>query len=163
MFKTQDRGWGVRSLEMIAAGSFVCEYTGKLVFGDEMIKTVGNKEFILDLRRAPIKTPRWGNVPNIFPNRSPSDIMSDVGTPKLIIDANQCGNVARFINHSCSPNLLIQKVLSHHQHAKLPQIKLFAMDNIPPLRELTFDYGCPTNDEESIACLCGSFDCRGRL
>lgn len=168
VFKTVDRGWGVRSLEMIAAGSFVCEYTGKLVADEETINAVSNREHILDARRLPHKMPRWGDVPSFFPDRPSSDIMPELGNPEFIIDASHTGNVARFINHSCSPNLLVQKVLSEHSDVRFPQIKLFAMDNIPPLRELTFDYGYPADEElaseeKSIVCLCGSSDCRGKL
>lgn len=168
MFKTVDRGWGVRSLDTIPAGSFVCEYIGKLVSDEEETRAVGDREHLLFTRRLPDTTPRWGDVPSIIPDRSPSTVRPDVGNPELIIDASSIGNVARFINHSCSPNLLVQKVLSKHQDVRYPQFKLFALDNIPPLTELTFDYGHPSDQElvselVSIECLCGSIECRGKL
>eukprot|EP00250_Pteridium_aquilinum_P024575 c29269_g1_i1 orf=490-3504(+) len=168
VFKTADRGWGVRPLEVIPAGSFVCEYIGKMVADEEEIKTVSDREHVLFTRRLRDTIPRWGDVPSILPDRSSSTVRPDAGNPELIIDASCTGNVARFINHSCSPNLLIQKVLSDHQDLKYPQFKLFALDNIPPLRELTFDYGYPSEQElaleqASVECLCGSTDCRGKL
>lgn len=166
IFKTANRGWGVRSLEMIPAGSFVCDYVGKVVADEHDVKEVSDRTHMLFTRWLPETTPRWGDVPSIIPDRPSSTIMPDAGKPELVIDATHVGNVARFINHSCSPNLIVQKVLSGHQDVNYPQFKLFAGDNIPPLKELTFDYGYPPDQEpglEEIECLCGSFNCRGKL
>ncbi|KAL0304948.1 UNVERIFIED_CONTAM: Histone-lysine N-methyltransferase, H3 lysine-9 specific SUVH6 [Sesamum angustifolium] len=63
--------------------------------------------------------------------------MSDDG---FAIDAAKMGNIGRFINHSCSPNLYAQEVLYDHQDNRLPHIMFFATKNIPPLQELTYDY-----------------------
>lgn len=54
--------------------------------------------------------------------------------PDFCIDAGSFGNVARFINHSCEPNLFVQCVLSSHHDVKLARIVLFAADNIPALQ-----------------------------
>lgn len=54
--------------------------------------------------------------------------------PEFCIDAGSVGNIARFINHSCEPNLFVQCVLSSHQDIKLARVVLFAADNIPPLQ-----------------------------
>lgn len=35
IFRTPDRGWGVRSFSTIPAGSFISEYTGELI-GDDV-------------------------------------------------------------------------------------------------------------------------------
>ena len=53
------------------------------------------------------------------------------------IDAGVTGNLARFINHSCEPNLFVQCILSSHHDFKLARVMLFAADNIPPL-QVTF-------------------------
>lgn len=54
--------------------------------------------------------------------------------PEFCIDAGSTGNVARFINHSCQPNLFVQCVLSDHHDMKLARVILFAADNIPALK-----------------------------
>lgn len=54
--------------------------------------------------------------------------------PEYCIDAGSIGNIARFINHSCQPNLFIQCVLSSHRDIKLAKIMLVAADTIPPLQ-----------------------------
>lgn len=58
--------------------------------------------------------------------------------PEYCIDAGSVGNIARFINHSCEPNLFVQCVLSSHQDIKLARVVLFAADNIPPLQVIYF-------------------------
>lgn len=63
------------------------------------------------------------------------DHRSDNG-PEFCIDAGSTGNIARFINHSCQPNLFVQCVLSSHHDIKLARVVLFAADNIPPLKVL---------------------------
>ena len=56
--------------------------------------------------------------------------------PEVCIDAGSTGNIARFINHSCQPNLFVQCVLSTHHDIKLARVVLFAADNIPPQKIL---------------------------
>jgi len=50
------------------------------------------------------------------------------------IDAGRVGGVARFINHSCDPNLFVQCVLSTHHDIRMAKVMLFAADTIPPLQ-----------------------------
>lgn len=45
--------------------------------------------------------------------------------------------VGRFVNHSCSPNLIIQRVLVDTHDYRLPRLALFAETDIDPLYELT--------------------------
>ena len=54
--------------------------------------------------------------------------------PEFCIDAGSTGNIARFINHSCEPNLFVQCVLNSHNDLRLARVMLFAADNIPPLQ-----------------------------
>ncbi|KAJ1703412.1 hypothetical protein LUZ63_003191 [Rhynchospora breviuscula] len=56
------------------------------------------------------------------------------------VDAQEMGNVGRFINRSCSPNLFAQHVLFDYDDKKMPHIMFFAAENIPPLKELTYQY-----------------------
>ncbi|CAI5506064.1 unnamed protein product [Closterium sp. Naga37s-1] len=86
------------------------------------------------------------------------------------LDAKRMGNVARFINHSCNPNLFVQCVFFDHHDHRLPHIMLFAYDNIPPLKELTYDYGYQVDsvmdgngNVKKLMCYCGAATCRKRL
>lgn len=56
------------------------------------------------------------------------------------IDAGSVGNVARFINHSCQPNLFVQCILSSHHDIKMAKVMLFAADTIPPLQVIPSSY-----------------------
>ncbi|KAH7859861.1 hypothetical protein Vadar_006392 [Vaccinium darrowii] len=80
------------------------------------------------------------------------------------------GNVGRFINHSCSPNLYAQNVLYDHEDKRMAHIMLFAAENIPPLKELTYHYNYKvdqirdSNGEIRMkTCYCGSAECTGRM
>ncbi|KAI3929811.1 hypothetical protein MKX01_025979 [Papaver californicum] len=88
------------------------------------------------------------------------------------IDAGTPGNVTRYINHSCAPNLFVQCVLSDHHDVKLARILLFAADSIPPFQViyLSYDYGYAVDsvvDKDGkikrMACYCGAPDCKKRM
>lgn len=64
--------------------------------------------------------------------------------PEFCIDAGSVGNISRFINHSCEPNLFVQCVLSSHHDIKLARILLFAADNIPPLQVMNWSSFSPS-------------------
>lgn len=67
--------------------------------------------------------------------------------PEFCIDAGSSGNIARFINHSCEPNLFVQCVLSSHHDMKLARVVLFAADNIPPLQVFLISLMCVSFQE----------------
>ena len=70
---------------------------------------------------------------SIPPDSLPEEKIVD-SAAEFCIDAGVTGNLARFINHSCEPNLFVQCVLSSHHDIKLARVMLFAADNIPPLQ-----------------------------
>ena len=61
MFKTEKRGWGIRCLDDIAKGQFICVYTGEVLteqeankdgkkFGDEYFAGLDLLEVVEDLK-----------------------------------------------------------------------------------------------------------------
>lgn len=78
----------------------------------------------------------------------------------MIIDATT-GSIARFVNHSCSPNCRMIKWIVSGQ----PRMALFAGDRpIMTGEELTYDYNFdPFSAKNVQKCLCGSPNCRGVL
>lgn len=162
IFKTESRGWGVRSLNSITSGSFICEYTGEVLEDGEAERRTGNDEYLFDI----------GKNYNDCSHRPDAEGYSNNVTEDggFTIDAALCGNVGRFINHSCSPNLYAQNVLYDHENKRIPHIMLFAAENIPPLKELTYHYNYTVDqvfnsngDIKIKMCYCGSPECRGRL
>ncbi|KAL3160559.1 hypothetical protein ABBQ32_010856 [Trebouxia sp. C0010 RCD-2024] len=84
--------------------------------------------------------------------------------PGLIIDARRKGNIARLINHSCSPNCETQKWTDAATGAT--RIGIFARQDIDMHEELTYDYcfehtGLAATDVSMYRCLCASPTCRG--
>jgi [histone H3]-lysine9 N-trimethyltransferase EHMT len=55
----------------------------------------------------------------------------------LCVDAREYGSAARFINHSCRPNLAPVRVFTHTRDLRLPLIVLYATRHIQPNEELT--------------------------
>lgn len=90
------------------------------------------------------KQRRLGDVAVPTDNKA-SESNGDENVPEFCIDAGSTGNFARFINHSCEPNLFVQCVLSSHQDIKLARVVLFAADNIPPLQVLKYSSPVVTN------------------
>lgn len=100
-----------------------------------------------------------------------------------IIDATKRGNLARFINHSCSvsehskrllrssPRLTLcicLFVLQPNCYAKViwvesqKKIVIYSRQSIGVDEEITYDYKFPI-EENKIPCLCGAHGCRGSL
>ncbi|KAJ4959634.1 hypothetical protein NE237_019544 [Protea cynaroides] len=146
VFRTPKKGWAVRSWDSIPSGAPVCEYTGKLMRTDD-IDNISDNNFIFDIdclqtmKGLDGRERRLRDVTIPTYNLDKIDDMKSENVPEFCIDAGSVGNIARFINHSCEPNLFVQCVLSSHHDIKLARVMLFAADNIPPLQELSYDYG----------------------
>ena len=62
----------------------------------------------------------------------------------------------------CSqPNLWVQPVLALHGERKMPSTCFFALKNIPPWTELTYDYGQQYLEQNLCGdCRCNAATCR---
>ncbi|PIA52357.1 hypothetical protein AQUCO_01000310v1 [Aquilegia coerulea] len=171
IFKTRSKGWGVRSLSSIPSGSFICEYTGEFLQEREAEKRTGNDQYLFDVGHKYDDHALWEGLSNLIPSdlksSSSCEAVEDAG---FTIDAAEYGNVGRFINHSCSPNLYAQNILYDHDDKRMPHIMLFAAENIPPLKELTYHYNMAVDQVydsngniKRKNCYCGSLQCTGRL
>lgn len=84
------------------------------------------------------------------------------------IDGEHCGGVARFINHSCSPNLTAYAVVSDRRDWKVYDVAFFANRDINAGEELTYNCsdrvaGDMDGGQPGWKCLCGSENCRGNI
>lgn len=167
VFRTSKTGWGVRSLRSIASGSFICEYVGELLHSKEANQRT-NDEYMFDIGcNYDIWKGEASTIPCLNSSGPRSLTMKD---EDFTIDAAEYGNIGRFINHSCSPNLYTQNVLWDHDDKRVPHIMFFAAENISPLQELTYDYNYKIDHVHDVNgkvkvkyCHCGSPQCRGRL
>ncbi|XAR55835.1 Histone-lysine N-methyltransferase [Bertholletia excelsa] len=158
VFKTKDKGWGLRSWDPIRSGAFICEYAGEVIdrSTEEDFGSENGDNYIFDTSR------RFEPV-EFMPG-------SDGNFPKLPfrlrISAKNGGNVARFMNHSCTPNVYWQPVLRESNNESYLHVAFFAINHIPPLVELTYDYGTVQSGKPELRrkkCLCGSLKCRGHF
>uniref|UniRef100_A0A3Q4B841 Uncharacterized protein n=1 Tax=Mola mola TaxID=94237 RepID=A0A3Q4B841_MOLML len=120
VFSTNNKGWGVRTLEALPHGTFVCEYAGEVISFEEA-------------RRR-----QWAQ--KSMENNYIIAVREHAGTGSItetFVDPAVVGNVGRFLNHSCQPNLLMQPV---RVHSVVPRLALFAGRDINAQEELTFDY-----------------------
>ncbi|XP_070689889.1 histone-lysine N-methyltransferase EHMT1a isoform X2 [Pempheris klunzingeri] len=135
LFRTQKMGWGVRAMQDIPQGTFICEYVGEIITDAEADKRESDSFlFTLD---------------------------NKVGDAHCI-DARLFGNVGRFINHLCEPNLLAVRVFTMHQDLRFPRIAFFSCRPIKAGDQIGFDYGDNYWRVKSkfFSCQCGSLKCR---
>jgi len=89
-------------------------------------------------------------------------------TTTTFIDADAHGNVGRYINHSCNPNLAMLVTRSDHP---VPVAALYTVEKIAAGVELTFSYGASPATNTSTTphpqgvrrCFCGEDCCTGYL
>ncbi|XP_026064221.1 histone-lysine N-methyltransferase SETD1B isoform X1 [Carassius auratus] len=127
--------WGLFAMEPIAADEMVIEYVGQSI-----------RQMAAD-------------------NREKRYAQEGIGSSYLfrvdhdtIIDATKCGNLARFINHCCTPNCYAKVITIESQK----KIVIYSKQPIGVNEEITYDYKFPI-EENKIPCLCGTENCRGTL
>ncbi|KAG6946378.1 hypothetical protein JG688_00016075 [Phytophthora aleatoria] len=104
-------GLSVVSSNQIPEGAFIVEYIGEILYEDDVIEQTDRRY------QAKFKTDAKWN-----------------GGTKVFVDTLRCES--RFINHSCRPNCALYEFM----WANTTRLGIFAVNEIPPLRELTFAY-----------------------
>lgn len=135
-FKTEGRGWGLRTNVDIKKGQFVHEYVGELIDEDEVKRRIDESH--------------ENNISNYY--------MLTLDKNR-VIDAGPKGNLSRFMNHSCAPNCETQKWTANGD----VRVGLFAIYDIPTGTELTFNYNLECLGNDKTKCNCGAELCSGFL
>lgn len=161
VFKTPDRGWGIRVTSRLRAGQFVCEYAGE----------------VIDCGTADARGKEYDNIGLTYL----FDLDYNNSDRPHSVDAYHHGNMSRFINHSCDPNCAIWAVYIDCLDPNLPKLGIFTRRSIEAGEELTFDYnvgsggggaadvsleetsGSPKKVSQIGRCYCKSKKCRTYL
>lgn len=148
VFWSAEKGLCLRTLEPIKCGSFVCEYAGEVLTKKEA------------KRRAELLSRDDMNYIFVLNEHVASGVLT------TYIDPCYFGNIGRFINHSCEPNLAVYTVRVHNL---VPKVCLFSSRDISANEELTYNYGQtedqddPFPDRPQKICKCKSEKCKGFL
>ncbi|XP_078334332.1 histone-lysine N-methyltransferase SETDB1-B-like isoform X2 [Crassostrea virginica] len=87
------------------------------------------------------------------------------GQACYIMDAKSQGNIGRYLNHSCNPNVFVQNVFVDTHDLRFPWVAFFTSQYVRAGTELTWDYNYEVGSVAGkvLYCYCGSSECRGRL
>ncbi|TDH73947.1 hypothetical protein CCR75_002603 [Bremia lactucae] len=132
-FKTENKGYGVRTRQFISQLSIVGEYVGEIIDEKELAR-------------------RLKSVP-----RHELNFYYLLLAPGIYIDARTRGSFTRFVNHSCEPNCKTEKWTVKGE----TRIAVSAIQDIAPGDELTFDYKWKALGSRQITCFCGTKSCKG--
>jgi len=82
-----------------------------------------------------------------------------------IMDAKCIGNIGRYLNHSCRPNVMVQNCFVDTHDIRFPWVAFFSKWKITAGEELSWDYNYIVDQVagKEIYCECGAENCRGRL
>ncbi|XP_076921015.1 putative inactive histone-lysine N-methyltransferase SUVR2 [Bidens hawaiensis] len=154
VFMTPDsKGWGLRALEDLPKGAFVCEFVGEVLTCKELFNRVSQSSKEDEYAYPVFLDAEWGEENN----ESKED-------EALCLDATYFGNVARFINHRCfDPNLVEIPVEVENPDRHYYHVAFFTTRKVKALEELTRDYGINFDDDDLVKafeCQCGSSFCR---
>ncbi|CAI8602788.1 unnamed protein product [Vicia faba] len=151
-FTSEGKGWGLRTLEDLPKGAFVCEFVGEILT-------------VKELHERNIKCAENGKstYPILLDSDWDSEFVKD--EEALCLEAASFGNIARFINHRCSDANLVEIPIQiecpdrYYYH-----FALFSSRKIAAQEELTWDYGIDFDDSDQpiklFECKCGSKFCR---
>ncbi|CAN7087185.1 unnamed protein product [Brassica oleracea var. botrytis] len=169
VFKTEKCGWGLRSLEPIRAGTFICQLVG---MAKRIHDVDEDDEYVFDSSRV-YNQFKWNYEPELVGEDCWDQVPEAYKLRwRMVVSSKAYGNVSRFMNHSCSPNVMWQPVEYEDSRQPCVRIAFFAMKHIPPLTELRYDYGMSCRTEEvgedgktifkgKKICYCGSIKCQG--
>ncbi|KAG7191352.1 histone methyltransferase set2 [Scheffersomyces spartinae] len=132
VFQTEKKGYGLRADKELSEGQFIYEYIGEVI-----------DEKAFRQRMIEYDTKNFKHFYFMMLNKD------------SFIDATLKGSLARFVNHSCSPNAFVDKWVVGE---KL-RMGIFAKRSIAVGEEITFDYNVDRYGAQKQPCYCGEPNC----
>eukprot|EP00934_Nitzschia_sp_Nitz4_P008455 Nitzschia sp. Nitz4//scaffold80_size88189//18388//23841//NITZ4_005082-RA/size88189-processed-gene-0.12-mRNA-1//1//CDS//3329558615//8445//frame0 len=135
IFDADKKGKGLKVMEDVRKGDFVAEYVGRAV----------PKNYLSTLFQ------RYASERKLYIMALDSDVY---------LDARKAGGIARYINHSCDPNCVVER----WKVRGILRAAVIASRDIPAGTELSFDYQWERKRGRApTKCHCGAPTCRGTL
>jgi SET domain len=106
LYKQLVVGFSVRTRQWIPMGTFAGEFVGELCTEDEAVQRKKTEDYS-------------------YLVQSPEE--EGTGSGQHYVDPSHQGNITRFFNHSCFPNLIPIRYLSAHRYAKRASIGFVAV------------------------------------
>lgn len=163
-----NKGWGLRAGQDMDAGLFISIYAGELIDEIESNKRCDKYEevgtsYILDvdpwylqyntfLRPFKLEFP---GVAGQYDGDTDENLMEVArewyvekhgADPMFTVDAGLWGNLSRFLNHSCDPNLNLHPVYTIERDLRRPFWAFFTRRKVSRGEELTFKYTSDDTD-----------------
>ncbi|XP_047320867.1 probable inactive histone-lysine N-methyltransferase SUVR2 [Impatiens glandulifera] len=153
----EGRGWGLRTLQDLPKGAFVCEYVGEILTNEEFYKRASARANSEEAHAYHVLLDAdW--------SCAEKRILKD--EKALCLDSSRYGNISRFINHRCfDPSLVGIPVEVETPNHTYYHLAFFTTREVKAFEELTRDYGIDFDDHEdptvkAFKCECGSKYCR---
>jgi len=114
IFKTGNRGWGLRCMQDLKKGQFIDTYRGEIITHEEanrrsQSRTVDQEIYLMELDK-------WTEAD---------------GAAQYVCDGMHVSGPTRFINHCCEPNCAIYTVSYNHADINIYDLAFFATQAIP--------------------------------
>ncbi|KAK6330772.1 histone methyltransferase set2 [Orbilia javanica] len=136
VIQTEMKGYGLRANTSMEPGTFIYEYVGEVI-GESQFRKRREQYGKEDIKHFYFMSIKVGEY----------------------IDATKKGCLARFCNHSCNPNSMVEKWVVG---GKL-RMGIFAKVKIEAGEELTFDYNVDRYGADPQKCFCGEPNCIGYI
>ncbi|KAL8826798.1 MAG: hypothetical protein Q9170_007266 [Blastenia crenularia] len=174
IFKTSNRGWGLRCPVDLRKGEFIDTYRGEIITHEEanqrgINRSVDEGNYLLNFDKfsepeAIPKSDFLATFPDkltwhankvregdwkIYQQNGEDMWLNPEYVPYLYVcDGMYVGGPTRFMNHSCDPNCRLFTVSYNHADQNLYELAFFTTQAIPAGTELTFDY--KDEDDRSV-------------
>ncbi|KAJ6651826.1 hypothetical protein lerEdw1_016443 [Lerista edwardsae] len=130
LYRTPNKGWGVRTMQDLLRGTFICQYFGELICSADSQEREDDTYYY----------------------------SVEGKDEQYYIDGRFYGNIGRFLNHACDPNVMALRVSVDHE---IYGIAFFTDRAVHAGEELVFDYGHSYWEYKGPgACKCNSPKCR---
>lgn len=169
IFKTNKCGWGIRTRNALKAGTFITCYAGEILGNVEAEEraqayneTVGTT-YLMDIesflgnqiadslakRAFPDMPAGTQDEFNVVSERWQAEC-PESGQFYLTVDASLWGNISRYFNHSCDPNMRIYYIYTDPEHdIARPKMAFFTTRDVAAHEELRFSYNAPPTQDEA--------------
>jgi [histone H3]-lysine9 N-trimethyltransferase EHMT len=92
--------------------------------------------------KLPQRWKEWGNsITQVLPGYQLPKTEYKPDLSSFVMDMTLGRNVGCYLSNSRAPNMFVQFVMFDHQDMTCPHVMIFALQDIPPMTELTLDYG----------------------